>query len=121
MRNCSIVNANPETTSPAMNSDTAAYSAPRGPLASDHAPQATMPMTLVASVPANATAYSACPSSAALTTGMTVVTASASIAPRKISAIAPAVTQTRSRSQIDAAAETLMRRADRVRAARRCV
>lgn len=42
-----------------MKSSTAAYSAGLGPRASIHAPQATMPMTLVASVPVNATAYRA--------------------------------------------------------------
>lgn len=78
-----------------MNRATAAYSAPRGPFASDHAPVATMPMTLVARVPANATAKSASPSRASLTIGMTVVTARASIAARKISATAPSVTQRR--------------------------
>ena len=53
-----------------------------------------MPITLVASVPANATAYSASPFRSALTIGMTVVTASAWMAARKMSATAPSVTQT---------------------------
>ena len=53
-----------------------------------------MPMTLVASVPAKATAYSVSPSRSSLTTGITVVTARDWIAARKISATAPTVTQT---------------------------
>ena len=59
-------------------------------------------MTLVASVPAKATAYSASPWRSALTIGMTVVTASAWIAARKMSATAPTVTQTYCERQMPA-------------------
>jgi len=73
----SIVGASPAITRPTTNRATATYSGAFGPHRSLHAPTATIPMTLVASVPANATAYSASPSRSALTIGMTVVTASA--------------------------------------------
>ena len=90
----SIDGANPAMTRPITKSTTDAVSGARTPPRSDHAPTATMPMTLVASVPANATAYSEAPSRSALTTGITVVTASDCIPARKTSATAPTVTQT---------------------------
>ena len=51
-----IVAASPAMTSPRTKRATAAYSGPRGPDRSLQAPAATIPITLVASVPAKATA-----------------------------------------------------------------
>ena len=48
--------AKPATSSPATNSATAVVSGSTGSLRSHHAPTATMPITLVARVPAKATA-----------------------------------------------------------------
>ena len=87
-----IVAAMPAITRPMTNNTTAAVSGFRGLERSDQAPAATMPITLVASVPENATAYRAAPLSSSLTIGITVVTASDCIAARKISATAPIVT-----------------------------
>jgi hypothetical protein len=89
-----MLGASPDSTSPTTKRPTAVVSGASTPPRSHQAPTATMPMTLVASVPANATAYSRSPSRSALTTGMTVVIASDCIAARKISATAPTVTQT---------------------------
>ena len=80
-------------TSLATNSATDVASGSTGSRRSHHAPTATMPMMLVARVPANATAYSASPPRSVATSGMTVVTASAWVAARKIIATAPRVTQ----------------------------
>ncbi len=89
--------------SPATNSATAVVNGSVVPCRSHHAPTATMPMTLVARVPANATAYNAAPSRSALTSGMTVVTASDCVAARNTMATAPSVTQMCSGAQIPAA------------------
>ena len=96
----------PRHDEPVTNSATDTVSGHTGPERSLHAPTATIPMTLVASVPAKAIAYSAAPSRSSLTTGMTVVTASDCIAARKISATAPAVTQTKRASQTEAGCAT---------------
>lgn len=88
---------------PATKSATAVVNGSVGPCRSHHAPTATMPMTLVARVPAKATAYSAAPSRSALTRGMTVVTAKDCVAARNTIATAPSVTQTCSGAQIPAA------------------
>ena len=78
-------------------------------------------ITLVASVPENATAYNASPRRSALTTGITVVTASASIAARKISTTEPIVMPSRVRSQMVSVAVPLTSASRRQRyAVRRC-
>ena len=96
--------ASPDTMRPATKSPTDTVSGHTGPERSLQAPTATMPITLVASVPAKAIAYRAAPSRSSLTTGMTVVTASDCVAARKMRATAPAVTQTKRASQTEPAA-----------------
>lgn len=81
----------PTTARPATKSATEAYREPRGPLRSDQFPAITIPTTPAASGPAKARAYREAPSNAALTVGMTVVTASASKAEKTMRAQMPSV------------------------------
>ena len=86
-----IVVAVPAISRPSANSADEVYSGATGPRRSDQLPASTMPITAVASGPAKASAYRLAPSRSVLTTGMTVVTANDSKAPRKTSAQEPMV------------------------------
>ena len=84
--------AEPATTSPATNSATPVYSGRTGPRRSLQVPPATIPARPEAIGPANAMAYSSRPPSARTTTGIAVVTASASNAASPTRATIPIVT-----------------------------
>ncbi len=83
--------ANPASNSPQTKQASPAHSGSAGPRASLQRPATVMPITLVARVPPNASAYRRRPSSSRATVGIAAATASASNAIRETSATMPSV------------------------------